>query len=368
MASPISNLTFLTLPPGGCNLWPGAAAGAVHSLHRGPRPGITPHLHTPNSTHPILLSPDRFTRPQEALRTRGFMELSAAALLPLLRSDNLCVDEIELIRAARSWARVGAVRGILGEPQGAEGGTGSRNPASRRLGGCSRHARAQCWLSQAVLERSVAEVAAPVVRELRLALLAPAELSALEEQNRREPFIPVRTRGTRLRSTPPRGDPERGARLCPVSSGQRGTAGLRGDPPSPVGGADRGGVEVSCPAERGCGPGSTVPPTEGDPAPGAPPLSGPALQVTQCRDLRGIPGPPDWTCPKLQLPTCSAVGAGFRCQQAAPSGSRKDCSQVPRPRRGCGESARPLPSRDGETQERGFLSPRAGALSCAGLL
>lgn len=51
--------------------------------------------------------------------------------------------------------------------------------------------RAQGWHLQAVLERSVAEVAAPVVRELRLALLAPAELSALEEQNRQEPLIPV---------------------------------------------------------------------------------------------------------------------------------------------------------------------------------
>ncbi|XP_053431962.1 BTB/POZ domain-containing protein 19 isoform X6 [Nycticebus coucang] len=88
---------------------------------------------------------------QEALRTRGFLELSAPALLLLLRSDMLCVDEAELVRAARSWARVGA----------------------------------------AVLERPLAEVAAPVVRELRLALLAPAELSALEEQNRREPLIPV---------------------------------------------------------------------------------------------------------------------------------------------------------------------------------
>lgn len=42
----------------------------------------------------------------------------------------------------------------------------------------------------------MAEVAAPVVQELRLALLAPAELSALEEQNRQEPLIPVRKRGT----------------------------------------------------------------------------------------------------------------------------------------------------------------------------
>lgn len=72
-------------------------------------------------------------------------------MLPVLRSDKLCVDEAELVQAARSWARVGA----------------------------------------AVLEQPVAEVAAPVVRELRLALLAPAELSALEEENRREPLIPV---------------------------------------------------------------------------------------------------------------------------------------------------------------------------------
>uniref|UniRef100_A0A2K5ZFJ0 BTB domain containing 19 n=1 Tax=Mandrillus leucophaeus TaxID=9568 RepID=A0A2K5ZFJ0_MANLE len=49
----------------------------------------------------------------------------------------------------------------------------------------------QGWRSQAVLERPVAEVAAPVVKELRLALLAPAELSALEEQNRQEPLIPA---------------------------------------------------------------------------------------------------------------------------------------------------------------------------------
>lgn len=61
----------------------------------------TPHL--------ILLLPDPFSGPQEVLRTRGFLELSAPALLSLLRSDNLCVDEAELVLAARSWARVGAV-------------------------------------------------------------------------------------------------------------------------------------------------------------------------------------------------------------------------------------------------------------------
>ncbi|XP_036302273.1 BTB/POZ domain-containing protein 19 isoform X4 [Pipistrellus kuhlii] len=50
---------------------------------------------------------------QEALRTRGFLELSAPALLLLLRSDKLCVDEADLVLAARSWARVGAVEQIV---------------------------------------------------------------------------------------------------------------------------------------------------------------------------------------------------------------------------------------------------------------
>lgn len=149
-----------------------------------------PHPPTPA----ILLCPDRYTDPQEALRTRGFLELSATALLPVLRSDKLCVDEAELVQAARSWARVGAVSGMGGRPGPQEFGKWAE--------GAGRHsAGAQGSTPQAVLERPVAEVAAPVVRELRLALLAPAELSALEEQNRREPFIPVRT---------PRGDEEPG--------------------------------------------------------------------------------------------------------------------------------------------------------------
>lgn len=35
-------------------------------------------------------------------------------MLPVLRSDKLCVDEAELVQAARSWARVGAVSGVWG--------------------------------------------------------------------------------------------------------------------------------------------------------------------------------------------------------------------------------------------------------------
>uniref|UniRef100_K7E1N3 BTB domain containing 19 n=1 Tax=Monodelphis domestica TaxID=13616 RepID=K7E1N3_MONDO len=88
---------------------------------------------------------------QDVLRTPAFHELSAAALVPVLRSDRLAVDEVELIAATRHWARV----------------------------------------SSAVLEQPMVEVAQSVVGELRLPLLNASELSTLEEQNRVEPFIPV---------------------------------------------------------------------------------------------------------------------------------------------------------------------------------
>lgn len=191
---------------------------------------------------------------------------------------------------------------------------GRRNSADGRQGTGHRSVGAQGSLPQAVLERPVAEVAAPVVRELRLALLAPAELSALEEQNRREPLIPVRTGVTRLRATPPRGDAELGP--LPGTSDSVVTRCL------PIGGANCGGVEVPRPTERRCGPRRTVPSAKGNPAPGSPPFSGPSFQMTYFRNLGGIRSQP-----KLQLPRCSALEAGFRPQQAQPAGCRKSSAQ-----------------------------------------
>ncbi|NXD14178.1 BTBDJ protein, partial [Nothocercus nigrocapillus] len=85
------------------------------------------------------------------VRTRGFQELSDAVLARVLRSDRLAVDELELVQAVREWAHV----------------------------------------SSAVLERPVPEVAALPARELRLPLLAPSELAALESHNQRDLLIPV---------------------------------------------------------------------------------------------------------------------------------------------------------------------------------
>ncbi|XP_038269710.1 BTB/POZ domain-containing protein 19 isoform X2 [Dermochelys coriacea] len=88
---------------------------------------------------------------REVVQTRSFHELSGAALVVVLHSDRLAIDEPDLIRAVREWAHV----------------------------------------SSAVLERPVAEVAAGPVRELRLPLLSPRELAALESHNQRDPLIPV---------------------------------------------------------------------------------------------------------------------------------------------------------------------------------
>ncbi|XP_019386160.1 PREDICTED: BTB/POZ domain-containing protein 19 [Crocodylus porosus] len=88
---------------------------------------------------------------QAVVGTRGFHELSEAALVPLLRSDRLTIDEPDLIAAVRGWARVSAA--VFGCP--------------------------------------VAAVAEGPAQELRLPLLAPGELAALESQNRREPLLPM---------------------------------------------------------------------------------------------------------------------------------------------------------------------------------
>ncbi|XP_069498453.1 BTB/POZ domain-containing protein 19 isoform X3 [Ambystoma mexicanum] len=88
---------------------------------------------------------------QGVVKTQSFRELSDQALLTVLRSDRLTIDEVELVRAVREWAHV----------------------------------------NSAVLDTPVPEVAADVVKELRLFLLSPEELTDLERENRKDQFIPV---------------------------------------------------------------------------------------------------------------------------------------------------------------------------------
>ncbi|XP_044882491.1 BTB/POZ domain-containing protein 19 isoform X2 [Mauremys mutica] len=69
-------------------------------------------------------------RTQEVVQTRSFHELSAAALVAVLRSDRLAIDEPDLIRAVREWAHVSSVS--AGSPHGQE--LGPTKP-----GACCRH-------------------------------------------------------------------------------------------------------------------------------------------------------------------------------------------------------------------------------------
>ncbi|XP_033859903.1 BTB/POZ domain-containing protein 19-like isoform X5 [Acipenser ruthenus] len=88
---------------------------------------------------------------QEIVKTRGFHELSDLALVSILQSSLLLIDELELLSAVREWANVNSV----------------------------------------VLERPVPDVAKDIVRELRLFLLSPEELTRLENVNHKDNLIPV---------------------------------------------------------------------------------------------------------------------------------------------------------------------------------
>ncbi|XP_025942721.1 BTB/POZ domain-containing protein 19 [Apteryx rowi] len=115
------------------------------------------------------------------VRTRGFHELSDAALARVLRSDRLAIDELDLVQAVREWAHV----------------------------------------SSAVLERPVAEVAALPVRELRLPLLAPSELATLESHNQRDLLIPAESIAAAWRSHALRRGSGVPPRLCRPRRGTR---------------------------------------------------------------------------------------------------------------------------------------------------
>uniref|UniRef100_A0A8C5QR87 BTB domain containing 19 n=1 Tax=Leptobrachium leishanense TaxID=445787 RepID=A0A8C5QR87_9ANUR len=89
-------------------------------------------------------------RSEEIIKTQGFRELSDLGLLSILQSNRLAIDEVLLIHAVREWAHVSSV----------------------------------------VLDAPVSVIAKEVVKELRLFLLSPEELTTLEEENRQDNLIP----------------------------------------------------------------------------------------------------------------------------------------------------------------------------------
>ncbi|XP_069837323.1 BTB/POZ domain-containing protein 19 [Dendropsophus ebraccatus] len=86
----------------------------------------------------------------EIIKTQSFRELSDLGIVSILQSDQLTIDEVPLIQAVREWA----------------------------------------YVSSVVLDVPVSVVAQDAVRELRLVLLSPDELTTLERENAKDDLIP----------------------------------------------------------------------------------------------------------------------------------------------------------------------------------
>uniref|UniRef100_A0A7M5XFC3 BACK domain-containing protein n=1 Tax=Clytia hemisphaerica TaxID=252671 RepID=A0A7M5XFC3_9CNID len=87
----------------------------------------------------------------EIFKTKSFNELSETTLSYILQSDELTMDEYDLMKAIKGWAVVNSV--ALGRP--------------------------------------LSEISRTVVCNLRLSLLSAEELARLETENMKEHFIPV---------------------------------------------------------------------------------------------------------------------------------------------------------------------------------
>ncbi|EDV23421.1 BTB/POZ domain-containing protein 19 [Trichoplax sp. H2] len=84
-------------------------------------------------------------------KTKGFHEMSDEALAVALASNNLNIDEVDIIKAVREWATVNSV----------------------------------------VLDKKVSEVAFGIIKHIRLPLLTPEELTVVEADNKADRLIPI---------------------------------------------------------------------------------------------------------------------------------------------------------------------------------
>ncbi|XP_041356623.1 BTB/POZ domain-containing protein 19-like [Gigantopelta aegis] len=84
-------------------------------------------------------------------KSKSFQEMSSESLSTILQSDNLTMDELDIYRAVKEWATVNSV----------------------------------------VLGKHVSEVGEGVVQYVRFPLLSPEELATLENENKKDGFIPV---------------------------------------------------------------------------------------------------------------------------------------------------------------------------------
>ncbi|CAC5372199.1 unnamed protein product [Mytilus coruscus] len=88
---------------------------------------------------------------ESVLKSKAFQELSDESMNEILQSDNLQMDEIELLKYVKDWATINST----------------------------------------VLEKSVSEVAKKVIPKIRFTLLSPEELEKIEKDNKKDNLIPI---------------------------------------------------------------------------------------------------------------------------------------------------------------------------------
>ncbi|XP_071952502.1 BTB/POZ domain-containing protein 19-like [Antedon mediterranea] len=88
---------------------------------------------------------------ENVFKTQGFLEMSESAIIEILKSNRLLMDELNILQAVKEWAKI----------------------------------------NSAVLSKSAELIAKNVVQHIRLSLLSPDELTELEQNNDKNNFIPV---------------------------------------------------------------------------------------------------------------------------------------------------------------------------------
>ena len=107
---------------------------------------------------------------QEVFKSQGFNELSEDALSFVLQSDQLQMDEEDILAKVTEWATVNSVSFVFASV-----------PPVVQL-------RTNL---QVVMGQTLGEVAVKVINHVRFGLLDPEKLSQIERENQQKNFVPV---------------------------------------------------------------------------------------------------------------------------------------------------------------------------------
>lgn len=137
-------------------------------------------------------------------QTQGFNELSEAALAYILYSDNLTLDEVDILDHVKHWANVNAVSeqvDMLATCRACNSCVDDESSTNKNS--CLNMKVTVLLLShpQVVTNTDLADVAKNIILHVRFPLLDPDTLSEIEEENAKRPFIPVSANSSAMPAT-----------------------------------------------------------------------------------------------------------------------------------------------------------------------